>query len=372
MLNVILNLCLFAVKFIGGKLSNSVSIISDAFNNLSDAVTTFFAFIGVKVSSIGAGENHPNGHGRFEWVIALLSSSAVILIGWELLTDSFNAIKNPEKQVFNIFTVIVLIVSISVKVFMYFYNLKKSKVNKLASLKAVAVDCISDAASTFVVLISLLVSSAFSINIDGYCGIAVSLFIMYNGLISGVETCERIMGQSDSKENIKELSDFVLKNNDIKAVENLQIEDYGYGRFRTSMTILGKDNVSPEKLLEDSLELKYLIYNKYGYNTLISIESNIIHDEIIEKFIDNTLNSLKVKLKILTLRVNKANNIKLVLLDLGINFNIYASSKELLKDLNEKFDNAPEGYKIIPTIKLTRDYERHQRHKAKKENTSVL
>ena len=102
MLNVLLNLALFTVKFIGGRLSRSVSVTSDAFNNLADAVTTLFAWLGLQVAAIGAGETHPNGHGRFEWIIALLCSSSVVIIGWQLLGDSIAAIREPAAMLFNV------------------------------------------------------------------------------------------------------------------------------------------------------------------------------------------------------------------------------------------------------------------------------
>ncbi len=366
MVNVILNLVLFTVKFIGGKLSNSVSVISDAFNNLTDAVTTMFAWLGLKISSVGAGETHPNGHGRFEWVIALLSASSVIVIGWELFRNSVAAIKSSENTVFGVFTVIVLALSIAVKIFMYFYNTKKSKENNSAALKAVAVDSLSDAAATAVVLIALIVNAIFSLKIDGWCGILVSLFIIYNGFRSFTDTVELIMGRSASKEQLNEMRDFAMENEAFKDICDLQIEDYGYGRFRVSMTAVGKDEVSPERFLAAVTELRYRIFEKYGYNAQITAENNAAQSENGALFIEGVLASFDVPLRILSQRFNQAEKYTVISLELGIDFMDNMKKKELEKELAGKLMSAPEGYKIIPQIRLHADekhYKRRKRHR---------
>lgn len=359
MLNVLLNLALFTIKFIGGRLSRSVSVMSDAFNNLTDAVTTLFSCLGLQISSIGSGETHPNGHGRFEWIIALLSSSSVIIIGWELLRSSIAAIKAPQDTLFGVFTVVVLALSIAIKFFMYLYNKQKSKEKNSASLKAVSIDCLSDAASTTVVLVSLIVNKVFSINIDGWCGILVSLFIIYNGFCSFADTSERIMGRSASKAQLEEMRRFVLENSDFKDVCDLQIEDYGYGRYRVSMTVIGKDNVEAGQLLADAGNLKYGIFHRFGYNAQVSIEKNREENETIRNYIEDVLSTMDVPLEILSLRINDAKGFQLALLELGIDAMDDWRKKELETELIEKFKSAPEGYKVLPHLRLKAGKGRH-------------
>ena len=368
MLNVLLNLALFTVKFIGGKLSHSVSVTSDAFNNLTDAATTMFAWLGIKVASLGAGENHPNGHGRFEWIIALLASSSVILIGWELLGDSVAAIKNPEQTVFSVFTIVVLALSIGVKLFMYFYNRKKSRETDSASLKAVSVDCLSDAMSTSVVLLSLIINRLFALNVDGWCGILVAVFIMYNGFKSFGETAERIMGQSASAEEKQTLRDFAMENADFADIADLQIEDYGYGRFRVSMTAIGKEEVSAARLLADTADLKYRIFECYGYDAHITAEPAPCEDTVIRSYIDDALASLDAPLKILSLRVENAGQYRLAELELGIDFMDNRRKKEYEKTVSARFADAPEGYKVLTHLRLSGDksHRRREKHFGKK------
>lgn len=353
MLNILLNLALFTVKFIGGKLSNSVSVTSDAFNNLTDAVTTMFAWLGLKVSSFGAGEKHPNGHGRFEWVIALLAGSSVILVGWELLRDSISAIKDPGDTIFSVFTLIVLAISIGVKFFMYLDNNKKSKENNSSALKAVSVDCLSDAASTSVVLISLLINALFHVNIDGWCGVLVSLFIMYNGFSSFFETINRIMGHSAAKEQLDEMRSFVMENGDFKDILDLQIEDYGYGRYRVSMTVIGGDNVDAQRLLSDAAQSKYQIFERYGYHAQISVEKNCSENSDIRAYVEQKLSTIDPPIQILSFRENIARDYHLILLDLGIELLGKHKMEDVEAEVLKSFSQAPEGYKILTQLRLT-------------------
>lgn len=375
MLNVLLNLALFTLKFIGGTLSNSVSVISDAFNNLTDAVTTLFAWFGVKISAIGAGEEHPNGHGRFDWIIALISSSAVIVVGWELLTDSIAAIKSPEKPVFGVFTVIALAVSVGVKFFMFLYNKKKSKENNSSSLKTVSLDCLSDAVSTSVVLVSLIVSTLLPVNIDGWCGILVSVFIMYNGFSALAETANRIMGKSASKEHLKEIRNFALENDHFEEIADLQIEDYGSGRFRASMTAVGKCGVTDERLLADIADLKYRIYYKYGYNVQIIAQPGSQPDETIHQYISDVLSSFDIPLQLHSLQTSDAGSYILAEPEIYVDFQYDRKKEDLEKELTEKFNQAPDGYRFIPHLRLKRTDERHGehfgKHRHRKDNKQV-
>lgn len=265
-----------------------------------------FAWLGVKVASIGAGERHPNGHGRFEWIIALLASSSIIVVGWELLQESVGAIRKPKAQVFSIFTIIALAISIGIKLVMFVYNRKKSEEENSASLKVVSVDRLSDAVSTFVVLLALIVNKFWALNIDGFCGIMVALLIMYNGFSSFCETAERIMGVSASMADITNLKEFAMENSDFSDIADIQIEDYGFGRFRASMIAIEKKGITAERLLSDTADLKYRIYERFGYHAQVSLESYGIEDDSIREFIECVIEYCSVPLTIQSLRINDA------------------------------------------------------------------
>ncbi|MVB12515.1 Cation efflux family protein [Caprobacter fermentans] len=159
------------------------SISADAANNLSDAVTSLMTALGVKVASTLGGTRHENGHGRIEWVVGIVVSCSIILVGWESLRDSIYAIKNPSETKFHLFILLVMLVSIGIKLFLFLFDTKKSKENNSSAYKAAAADCISDAVSTSVVTVSFLIDSLLHLHIDGWCGLIVSLFIISNLLI---------------------------------------------------------------------------------------------------------------------------------------------------------------------------------------------
>lgn len=363
MLTVLLNLILFTIKFIGGKISHSVAIISDAYNNLSDAVSTLFSWFGLKISAIGAGEQHPNGHGRFEWVITLVSSISIILIGWELLHNSIESIKNPTIPVFSIFTLLVLIISIAIKLFMYFYNIGKSKKQNSPSLKAIAIDCLSDSISTAVVLISLIVYTIFKVNIDGWCGILVSLFIMYNGFSSCLETIQMIMGHSAPIEQINELKTIILSNNHFESVWNIQLEDYGNNKYRLSAIVIGNRNIDGDTLLKDMADLEYLIYNKYGFKTNFSIEKDTVLIDLVNQYIESLLKTISIPLKLLNIRIREGREQKFLMLTLGIDHDNFQKSNKIETEILNSKITPPTGYTLIPEVKLIQPERRLKYHK---------
>lgn len=230
MLTVFLNVILFLLKFIVGRLGNSVSVTADAFNNLTDAMTAGLAMIGMQIASCGGGNKHENGHGRFEWIIALLTAMSVILVGWELLKDSILTIFSPRDTNLDVFMAVVLLCSIAVKVFLWRYSIKKSRIHDSQALRAVAIDSLSDAVSTGAVLLSLLLSAAWKIDADGWCGLAVSLFIIVNGVKAFQETANRIMGTRAPKEEILQVEELAKEGGRFRETYDLRIEDYGYGR----------------------------------------------------------------------------------------------------------------------------------------------
>ena len=358
MLNVLLNIILFTIKFIGGKISHSVAITSDAFNNLTDAISTLFAFLGLKVSAFGEGEQHPNGHGRFEWVITLISSISIILVGWELLGSSIDSIKNPASPVFSLFTLIVLIVSIGVKFFMYTFNSSKSKKQNSPSLKAIAIDSLSDAISTLVVLLSLILYTVFKINIDGWCGILVSVFIMYNGLSSCMETVQRIMGQSAPAEKIEEVKKIILSNKNFLDVWNIQIEDFGNNLYKVSAIVFGKPEVDGDTLLKECANIEFLIHEKFGYKTKLSIKKTLPVEDTVKNAVNDFIKKLSVTLVVRDMKVVDAGDKKLFLLSLGISHESFSKLKQVETELaNAKFID---GYSLVPEVKLIRPERRRR------------
>jgi cation diffusion facilitator family transporter len=274
MVSIILNLCLGIFKYICGTISGLSSITSDAANNLSDAATAVMTVIGVKMASTLGGQRHQNGHGRLEWIVGIVVSCSIMLVGWESLGNSIQAIKHPSEPEFNIFILLVMLVSIGVKIFLFCFNMKKCKENNSSAYKAAAADCVSDAVSTSVVTITFLMDSIWHLHLDGWCGILVSLFIMRNGLQSFAEVSRRVLGEVANDDLSAQLEQFVLTYNKelIGEVVDLQLLDYGYERYGASLTVRAQYGADQAKFLLMIADLKSDIYQKFGYITTIEPE----------------------------------------------------------------------------------------------------
>lgn len=265
---IILNIFLFIIKLIAGLLTNSISIISDAFNNISDAITVFVNMFGVFVSKFGAGEHHPFGHGRMEWLTGLITSILVIITGVTLVKESFKSIIYPETINFNVAVLIILIISILLKLYMYKYNKKIGDKYNLISLKATAQDCIGDSISTMVILISTIFSSLMTTQIggriNGICGLIVSLLIIKTCYDTLKEITDRILGKKVNKEIYDEILNIFKGFDGITAIKDLMIHDYGYNNLIITAKIIENKNL--ESTVE---EITYQIYQKYGYKVII-------------------------------------------------------------------------------------------------------
>ncbi|HPE94690.1 MAG TPA: cation diffusion facilitator family transporter [Bacillota bacterium] len=232
---IFFNICLFALKLTAGMISGSVAITADAFNNLSDAGSSIVSILGFKLSSEKPDIRHPFGHGRIEYIAGFIVSALVIIMGVELLQSSIDRILHPQETDYTDLALIILGCSILVKLYMFFYNRKYGKKLSSTALSATAIDSLSDTTATSAVLICALLSRAFDWQIDGYCGCAVALFILYSGVSSAKSTIDPLLGQPPEKELIDKIKKIVMCRPEIKGMHDLIVHNYGPGRFMISL-----------------------------------------------------------------------------------------------------------------------------------------
>lgn len=232
---ICLNVLLFAIKFIAGTLSGAISIMADAFNNLSDAGTSIISLIGFKLSGSKPDSDHPFGHGRYEYITALMVAMFIMLMGFELATESISKIITPATVEFSYITIIILVISVLIKLYMAFYNRAVHKKINSPSLSATAADSLSDCIATTVILGSMIISKVWDINIDAWCGLAVSAFILYNGFKAAKETISPLLGQPPEKEFVDSISHIVLSEECVHGIHDLVVHDYGPGRVMISL-----------------------------------------------------------------------------------------------------------------------------------------
>ena len=232
---IFLNIVLFAVKYLAGILSGSVAIRADALNNLSDAGSSIITLIGFRMASAKPDEDHPFGHGRVEYLSALAVSMIIIFMGFEIGKTSIEKIISPDPSEITAITVGILVFSILVKFYMFSYNKRFGEKIDSAAMKATAIDSLSDVASTSVVLLSMIIMKLFSVDIDGWCGVLVAIFILKAGIETAKDTLTDLLGKPPSPELIKEIEDIVGSHKEIIGTHDLVIHDYGPGRMMISL-----------------------------------------------------------------------------------------------------------------------------------------
>ena len=346
---ITLNLLLCTTKIIIGLLSHSVAISADGFNNLSDAGTNVVSLLGFKIAKFGKGSMHPFGHGRIEWIMGIFASIAVILMGIKLVETSAQAITSPQAPSFNAAVAIVLILSIFVKVYMYCYNKKFAKITDSETLKATAVDCISDSFATSAVLISSVFSYMTHWKIDGYCGVLVSIFITFAGIKSLWEVLGRIMGKAADEDILETILQMTREYSEIIAVHNLMLHDYGCGCFVVSMRVDGykKDN---EKLYAAVNEIGYSLYQKFHCDCFIQIDY-LLNDETVMDYIKEkiyaVLKKYNAEIKIDNFRLIENGTYTNVVFNMLYPSELQKREDEIYKDITEKIESENPGYRTI-------------------------
>lgn len=346
---ITLNLLLCTTKIIIGLLSHSVAISADGFNNLSDAGTNVVSLLGFKIAKFGKGSMHPFGHGRIEWIMGIFASIAVILMGIKLVETSAQAITSPQAPSFNSAVAIVLILSIFIKVYMYCYNKKFAKITDSETLKATAVDCISDSFATSAVLISSVFSYMTHWKIDGYCGVLVSIFITFAGIKSLWEVLGRIMGKVADEDILETILQMTREYSEIIAVHNLMLHDYGFGYFVVSMRVDGykKDN---EKLYAAVNEIDYSLYQKFHCDCFIQIDY-LLNDETVMDYIKEkiyaVLKKYNAEIKIDNFRLIENGTYTNVVFNMLYPSELQKREDEIYKDITEKIESENPGYRTI-------------------------
>lgn len=225
-----LNILLFAGKFLAGIISGSIAVTADAVNNLSDAGSSIVTLLGFKLAAQAPDRDHPFGHGRLEYISGLVVSMVILLMGVELGKSSLEKILHPEPVDFSPLVVVILCASILVKLYMVSYNRGIGKRISSPAMAATAADSLSDCLATSAVLLGTLAGHFWNLRIDGWCGAAVALFILWSGFGAAKETVNPLLGQPPSAEFVGKIYELVAAKPEIIGIHDLIVHDYGPGR----------------------------------------------------------------------------------------------------------------------------------------------
>ena len=273
------NVFLFFLKLAIGLVVNSVSVMSDAFNNLSDAASSIISLVGVKMADRPADKEHPFGHGRMEYVAALIVSFLVIEVGWTLCKSSFDKILHPNDLTFSVISVCILAASITVKLWMAFLNRTLGERINSSVMKATAADSMGDVLTTSATILALAVYGIGGKNVDGIVGLIVSVIVMIAGINIAKDTLAPLLGEAVSQETADKISGFVEKYDGIVGTHDLIVHSYGPSRRMASIHAEVPSNVDIEKSHEIIDRIERDAMKELGIFLVIHMDPIAVNDE---------------------------------------------------------------------------------------------
>lgn len=294
LLGIGINILLFAAKFTAGTLSGSIAITADAFNNLSDAGSSVITLLGFKFAGMKPDPEHPFGHGRIEYISGLVVSIIIVIVGFELLISSIQKITHPEALAGNyIISIFILSLSILAKGYMFFYNHTIGKKIDSAGMKATAIDSVSDCIATTVVLASIIISAATGARLDGWFGAAVSLFVLFAGFRSAIETLQPLLGTPAEEDFVKDVEKTVMAHPIVLGIHDMVVHDYGPGRKMMSLhaEVDGKGDIYA---IHDEIDLiEQELRDTFGCETVIHMDPIETDNAVTNKYREDLAEMIK-------------------------------------------------------------------------------
>ncbi len=356
-MGIALNVFLFAIKFFAGILSGAISVTADAFNNLSDSGSSLITLMGFSLSKKKPDPSHPFGHGRIEYLSGIAVSVLIVLMGFELLSSSVKKIFNPEAVEVSTVVIAILILSVAVKGYMYLYNKKYGKLYSASAMLATATDCLSDALSTTVVLVSMLITRFTNMNIDAYCGCAVALFILYAGAKSAYETVQPLLGQPPEKETVDKIAAIVLGYDIVLGIHDLVVHDYGPGRLMISLHAEVDSKGDILEIHDEIDNIEKELTKQLNCSAVIHMDPIVTDDEEVseyKKLAKKVCSEISSEIGIHDFRMVKGNTHTNLIFDVVVPFGFKLSDDELKREVNEKVRENDD--KLFTVITVDKDY----------------
>lgn len=286
MVGIFCNVLLFGAKLLIGLLINSISVMADAFNNLSDAASSIIGFIGVKMAEKPADDDHPFGHGRIEYIAAFIVAFIVIQVGFSLFKTSLNKILNPESMSFKWISIVILSLSVAVKLWLSLFNRTLGKRINSKVMLATAADAMGDVVTTSATMLSIAVFGIFGVNIDGIVGIAVSVVVMIAGVNIAKDTLAPLIGEAIDPQLYEQITNFVESFEGILGTHDLIVHNYGPSKSMASIHAEVPNDVNVERSHEVIDQIEHEAARRFGLLLVIRMDPVETHDGRIREFRD--------------------------------------------------------------------------------------
>ena len=353
-----LNILLFFGKWLAGTISGSIAITADAFNNLSDAGASIITLIGFRLSGQEPDPEHPFGHGRMEYISGLLVSVAILVMGLELIWSSIGKLRSPEPIESSALVFGILIASILVKLYMFFYNHSLSKKIESAAMKATSVDSLSDTVATTLVLIATLISKYTGLLLDGWFGILVGLFILYTGGSTLKETIDLLLGQPPKQEFTDEIKEIVLGHSLVHGVHDLIVHDYGPGRVMISLHAEVDVNGDIQDIHEQIDHIEHELQEKLHCSATIHMDPIVTDDKEVlamKAKVEEMVHFLDESFSMHDFRMVKGQTRTNLIFDVEVPRKTSYTDNEIVNWLKEQIHELP-GSKYFAVIQIDHEY----------------
>jgi cation diffusion facilitator family transporter len=354
---IIFNLILAIGKYTVGFLFGAISLMADGINNLSDAGSQIISFISFKMASKPADRDHPFGHARIEYVASMIVSFLVLLIGWNLLSDSVKKIFNPEAATeFSWLMIIVLGISVIVKLWLCFFNRRLADRIGSSVMKATAADSLSDAIATAAVLVAMLIFRFTGFDADGYMGVVVAIIIFIAGIKILNETKNAILGESADPEVVENVKRIVGEFPDALGIHDMVVHSYGPGQTIVTLHI----EVDGEKSVFDSHDMIDMIERRL--NSELGIHSNIHMDPIVTNdeevkcmraVVKSLVKEIDGRLDIHDFRFVRGTTHTNLIFDINAPFELKMSDAEIKAEISRRIALYNSDYFTVTTVDRT-------------------
>lgn len=353
---IICNVVISIGKFFVGILTSSIAVSADAFNNLSDAVSSIITLICFKTSGNPADKDHPFGHGRIEYISGLIVSVAIIFTGVEFTKSSIEKIFDPEPVSFGFIPILILSLSLFVKLWLGLFSKKIGTIINSAAMKATAFDSILDCVITVTILVGMLITYCTGVSIDAYTGIVVALFIIFTGISMIRETINPLLGQPPDEETIKTINEIVLSCPDIFGIHELVAHNYGPGRSVVSFHAEMPANKNIMELHEEVEEIEKKLKDKFGYPAIIHMDPVMTDDKRVVDMKEKLSKIIKLVHKnaqIYDLRIIPGKQ-PILIFHVSVPYDIYQKDSEIKSAVELSVKALDSKYKCI--IEINRSY----------------
>lgn len=278
------NVLLCAIKITVGLIGNSISIIADGLNNLSDMGSSVITMLGFKLANKPADRDHPFGHGRMEYMSAFIVAALILIVGFEMLGTSFKSlISGDAAPVYSIVSIIALIVSILIKLWLYIFNKHLSKITDSSALLATAKDSLNDCISTSAILLAAIITTYIELpfNLDALMAMGVSIFILYAGYSTAKDTIDEILGKPPEAELIKDIENGIMSFEGFIGIHDLIVHNYGPGRQFASVHVEVPHDIDIVKCHEQIDICEKLVGEKTGVELVIHMDPIDVNSEAV-------------------------------------------------------------------------------------------